>query len=239
MCFDDVKYTIMYMLKKNGYVVTDTPIDFDKKMPLNTTLPNILFKSYNDDYAKINIIDYDYYSKYGEEKIPNFDIDIVNSYLIIDDYKSKIIDYDKNIGMVTVEKMLDKTLFPYNDILYISIDDNKIKKKEDIIFLSSSYSYMVNKNINVIEYYRRFNFNIFIFNDMGDDKVTEYITSLYNIFERDFPLLNENYKMSKKYGYIVNPLTFDITETNITNKILRGSILIRTYKEKGGKHGNC
>lgn len=239
MCFDDIKYTIMYMLNKNGYIVTDTPIDFDKKMPLNIEFPNILFKSYDEDYTKINIIDYDYYNKYGEEKIPNFDIDIINNYLILDNIKVRIIDYDKEFGTITTDKVLSKTLFPYNDMLYISVDDEEIKKNEDVIFLSSSYSYMVNKNINVIEYYRRFNFNVFIFDDIGDNKAIEYMKSLYSIFERDFPLLDKNYEMTKKYGYIANPLTFDITETNITNKILRGSILIRTYKEKGGKHGNC
>lgn len=230
MSFDAVKNTMMYMLEKNGYTVTDTPIDFGEKMPLNIKLPSVLFKSYADDYAKIDILDYDTYVKYGKEQIPNFDIDIINSYLMVDDNKTRILDYDKETGTITTENVLSKSLFAYNDVLYISIDENRIKKNDDVIFLSNSYSYMVNKNMNVIEYYRRFNFNIFIFEDIGDSKTAEYMTSLYKIFERDFPILNEDYQKTKKYAYISNPLTFDISETNITNKILRGSILIRTYK---------
>lgn len=224
MYLDNLKNTIMYKIKKEfkDIKVTDTPINNNKETK-EYKFPTLLFKSYVDDnYDKINVIDYDVYNKYLKEHILN-NINNTN-YVYYNDFKYKILNYEN--GVLYLEKPI-KNLHEYNDILYLN-DAKEIN--EDFIFVSSPYTYSDRLNYNTLIVYRRFNFDIFIYEDLHNDKIEFYTSKLHNLFSRDFFVLDNDYKETKTMAYIQTNLNFDISEYNITNKILRGSILIKVYK---------
>lgn len=230
---DNLKLTIMEKLKENfkDIVITDTPINNDIKTK-DYRLPKVLFKDYKDkNHKSIEVIDYETYNKYMEEKIPNFNnINIVNLNITENnEKKSKILEWDDIIGVLKLDKSMSN-LHPYNSILYILNDSENVEEvNKDFIFVYSSYNYANTLNKNMVEYFHRFNIDVFIYNDLNNNKIDFYSRKIHEIFNRDFNLLNEDMVLSKDVAYIYNQLSFDMSEYNISNKILRGSMLIRTY----------
>ena len=74
--------------------------------------------------------------------------------------------------------------------------------------------------------------DIFIYDDPNNDKVFEYNERIRKLFNRDFQLLDKDNNKLKKTAYIYNQSTFDMSEYNISNKIVRSSMLIKTIEKE-------
>lgn len=233
MYIDKIKNTIMYMIeKKLNIKVTDTPID--TKNDSKNIQYKLLFKSYVDnDIKKIQLIDYNEYNDYLKEIIPEIvSLDIENSCLEFNGVEYKIKSYEN--GVFTLYDNLDK-LDSYYDILFLKLKGENISKNIDFIFVNSPYNYSDRLDYNTLIMYRRFNLNIFVYNDKNNNMIDYYTNELGDLFSRDFFLLDENYEKTNIMIHIQNELNFDMSEYNISNKIIRGSILLKYYKKRSDK----
>lgn len=228
----DLKYTIMNMLKSQfDILVTDTPINNEKEKD-NFMFPPVLFKKYYDDtYTRIQVIDYDKYVNYRKEVIQTFNnLNIYRFNLTKEDGTSVYIkEYDTNIGAFETFEPMDN-LLEYNDKLYVLKSTEEVQEKEkDFIYVYSAYNYANTMNKNTVAHYNRINIDIFIYDDEDNHKMDNYCDIIHKLFERDFTIYDDE---NKKIGtaYIQTQLSFNMSEYNISNKILRGSMLIRTYK---------
>lgn len=228
--YDELKYTIIKMIQKQlNITVLDSPVEKNinnKKYEF----PILLFKSYynNNEKNKFNIIDYEKYDTYGIEEMPNLDISIIKDmYVIFDGQRYKIINY--NNGVLEIDTVINN-LSAYNDMFMIESFGEDIDLTKDYIIVSSPYSYDNRIDYNTVENFRRFQIDIFLYNDLNDSKVTYNTQEIQRLFNRDFQILDKSgNKIKKQFAYIQSNLTFDIVEYNISNKIVRGSMLIRTY----------
>lgn len=224
--YDELKQTIIKMIQWDIDIpVLDSPIEnnvTNKKFKF----PILLFKSYyRNEKHIINVIDYKYYDKFGKEKIPKIKQSLKGMYVICNNQKYKIVEY--NNGKLELETNI-YNLSEYNDMIVIEEENEEIKK--DFILITSPYNYNRTMNANTVENFRRFQIDIFLYNDLDEDKVTYYTKKLHKIFERDFQILDRySLKINGQFAYIQDQLSFDIPEYNISNKIVRGSMLIRTY----------
>lgn len=231
-----LKYTVMQMLKKefSDLLITDTPINNESKTK-EYKFPKVLFKEYKDSECKlIQVIDYETYDKYLKEEVPDFLGKNIYGYnLCLDNnIKSKILNYDDNIGVFELETPI-KNLYEYNDMLYILDNYTDVEEStDDFIFVYSTYSYAKTLNANTVENYVRINMDVFIYDDPNNDKVFEYNERIRKLFNRDFQLLDKDNKKLKKTAYIYNQSTFDMSEYNVSNKIVRSSMLIKTIEKE-------
>lgn len=231
-----LKYTVMQMLKKefSDLLITDTPINNESKTK-EYKFPKVLFKEYKDSECKlIQVIDYETYDKYLKEEVPDFLGKKIYGYnLCLDNnIKSKILDYDDNIGVFELETPI-KNLYEYNDMLYVLDNYTDVEEStDDFIFVYSTYSYAKTLNANTVENYVRINMDVFIYDDPNNDKVFEYNERIRKLFNRDFQLLDKDNKKLKKTAYIYNQSTFDMSEYNVSNKIVRSSMLIKTIEKE-------
>lgn len=231
-----LKHTVMQMLKKEfpNLLITDTPINNESKTK-EYKFPTVLFKEYKDSECKlIQAIDYEAYDKYLREEVPYFLGKNIYGYnLCLDNnIKSKIISYDDNIGVFELETPI-KNLYEYNDMLYVLDNYTDVDEKvADFIFVYSTYGYAKTLNANTVENYVRINIDIFIYDDPNNDKVFEYNERIRKLFNRDFQLLDKDNNKLKKTAYIYNQSTFDMSEYNISNKIVRSSMLIKTIEKE-------
>lgn len=231
-----LKYTVMQMLKKEfpNLLITDTPINNETKTK-EYKFPKVLFKEYKDSECKlIQVIDYETYDKYLKEEVPDFLGKNIYGYnLCLDNnIKSKILNYDDNIGVFELETPI-KNLYEYNDMLYILDNYTDVEEStDDFIFVYSTYSYAKTLNANTVENYVRINMDVFIYDDPNNDKVFEYNERIRKLFNRDFQLLDKDNKKLKKTAYIYNQSTFDMSEYNVSNKIVRSSMLIKTIEKE-------
>ena len=222
----DVKKTMMNMLNKEfpNIVVTDTPIDNDR----DSSNSKLLFAGYGDSKNIIKVIDYDNYRNFSKETIPTIDKnDLIGKNLVFNNKEYKINDY--NNGVLTLSDNI-YNLYEYNDY-FDNLEEVNLNK--DYIMVYSIYNFSKTLNKNIVAIYMRFNIDIFINDDLHNDKVNEYSSKIRKLFNRDFVILNEkNNKGNEDFAYIENPINFRVSEYNITNKILRGSILLRIYKNE-------
>lgn len=231
-----LKYTVMQMLKKefSDLLITDTPINNESKTK-EYKFPKVLFKEYKDSECKlIQVIDYETYDKYLKEEVPDFLGKKIYGYnLCLDNnIKSKILNYDDNIGVFELETPI-KNLYEYNDMLYVLDNYTDVEEStDDFIFVYSTYSYAKTLNANTVENYVRINMDVFIYDDPNNDKVFEYNERIRKLFNRDFQLLDKDNKKLKKTAYIYNQSTFDMSEYNVSNKIVRSSMLIKTIEKE-------
>lgn len=148
-------------------------------------------------------------------------------YVIFDGQRYKIINY--NNGVLEIDTVINN-LSAYNDMFMIESFGEDIDLTKDYIIVSSPYSYDNRIDYNTVENFRRFQIDIFLYNDLNDSKVTYNTQEIQRLFNRDFQILDKSgNKIKKQFAYIQSNLTFDIVEYNISNKIVRGSMLIRTY----------
>lgn len=231
-----LKYTVMQMLKKEfpDLLITDTPINNETKTK-EYKFPTVLFKEYKDSECKlIQAIDYETYDKYLKEEVPYFLGKNIYGYnLCLDNnIKSKILNYDDNIGVFELETPI-KNLYEYNDMLYVLDNYTDVEEEtDDFIFVYSTYGYAKTLNANTVENYIRINMDIFIYDDPNNNKVFEYNERIRKLFNRDFQLLDQDNNKLKKTAYIYNQSTFDMSEYNISNKIVRSSMLIKTIEKE-------
>lgn len=234
---DLLKFTIIDMLRNKfkDIVITDTPIQSEIETK-EYSIPKVLFKSYKDKKCKhLEVIDYEQFDKYGTEKTPNFEnINIKDYYLCLNEKsKHKIINWDDNVSVFEIETPLKK-LYEYNDILEIKNKDEDMDKliNKDFIYVYSPYNFANTLNKNTVFYNRRFNIDIFIYNDKHNEKIDYYTKEIHNLFSHDFIILNENKEKTRNMAYIYTQLNFNMSEYNISNKIVRGNMLIRTIENK-------
>lgn len=231
-----LKYTVMQMLKKEfpDLLITDTPINNETNTK-EYKFPIVLFKEYKDSECKlVQVIDYETYDKYLKEKVPYFLGKNIYGYnLCLDNnIKSKILNYDDNIGVFELETPI-KNLYEYNDMLYVLDNYTNVEEEiDDFIFVYSTYSYAKTLNANTVENYIRINMDIFIYDDPNNNKVFEYNEKIRKLFNRDFQLLDQDNNKLKKTAYIYNQSTFDMSEYNVSNKIVRSSMLIKTIEKE-------
>lgn len=230
---DRVKMTIIEKLKENfDIMVSDTPIEVDKD---EISLPSVVFKEYPcDNYIKT--IDREMYDKYKKEVNPSFETDVAGLYISRDKGdRAKIIEYDYDSGTFILENNIDN-LCEYMDILYIVDEDNILSSKsKDFILVQSPYSYSDTMNYITEVRYRRFDISIFIYEDINDEKVEFYTSKISKLFARDFSILDENKERTRDYAYIQSELVFDTSEYNISNKVIRGSMLLKFFNLRSDK----
>lgn len=226
--YDELKNTIIKMIQqKLDIKVTDSPIG-KKLKNKEFQFPIFLFKSYyRNTKHKFNVIDYEKYDTYGIEDIPKIDFSIKNMYIIYENQRYKIISY--NNGVLEIETDINN-LSKDNDTFVIETFGEDINVEKDFILVSSPYSYDNRLDYNTVENFRRFQIDIFVYNDLHDNKNIYYRKEIQKIFDRDFQILDKNgKKINKQFAYIQSQLYFDVVEYNASNKIIRGSMLIRTY----------
>lgn len=226
--YDDLKQTVVKMIKKEIDIpVLVSPIETTNK-DKNKQYPKLLFKSYDlDSYTRFNVINYDIYDKYNREEIPIFDYSVIGLYILCCGKEYKIVGYSKGILEIDAPIL---NLSEYNDEIIIKEEGINIQDSKDYILVTCPYNYDRTMNANTITNFRRFQLDIYIYNDISEDKIIYYSKILNKLFARDFQIIDKNNKKIKgQIAYIYSQLTFDVTEYNITNKILRGSMLIKTY----------
>lgn len=226
--YDELKYTIIKMIQqKLNISILDSPIE-NKISSKEYKFPILLFKSYHKNIKnKFNVIDYEKYDIYGIEDIPNINVSIKDMYIVFENHRYKIINY--NNGVLEIDTDIDN-LSNYNDAFIIESFGEDLDTTKDYIIVSSQYSYDNRIDYNTVENFRRFQIDLFLYNDLHDNKSTYYIKEIQKIFDRDFQILDKNgKKINRQFAYIHSNLYFDVVEYNMTNKIIRGSMLIRTY----------
>lgn len=226
--YDNLKNTIIKMLQsKLNIPILNSPIE---KPPKNKkfTFPLMLFKSYvNDSKNKINVILYEDYDKYNKTTIPIINNNLDNLYVDINNTLYKIKNY--NDGVLELEENVDN-LSEYNDFINIVEENEKNIFNKDFIIVTSPYNYNKTMNLKTVVNFRRFQIDLFLYDDLDEKKYMYYTTIIHKLFERDFQILDKNNnKIKGQFAYIHNQLSFDVREYNISNKIISGSMLIRTY----------
>lgn len=223
MYIDDLKLTIMNMIQNTfpDIKVTDTPIE--SKIDKKNNYPFLLYKnSLNKNNTLIQVIDRDKYIDFGIEEIPKLE-NVKGMKIIYNNIENEILDYNNDTGTLKLKNSCNN-LLPYSDYFIVNGNDTSNK---NFILINVPYNYSDTLNYNTIIYYRRFNLDIFIYDDVNNNMVEYYTNKLHNLFARDFKILN-----SKEIVYIESQLTFDMSEYNISNKIIRGSMLIKRIKER-------
>lgn len=218
--------TLIQMIRKAlpNVVVSDKPL---KENNDKVQTQKLLFVRYETD-TKIKVIDYEAYESYGQEN--NLIIDnIEGKFINYDNKKYKVLSYVD--GVIELSEKIEG-LYEYNDILKLTDEINISNKEEkDFIFVYSGYNYSNTRNYVYVDYFFRYNIDIFIYNDEDNSKIAYYSKVLGKLFNRDFFKLDIEGRPTKEMLYVQNQLTFGLTEYNISNKIIRGSILLK-YSSK-------
>lgn len=218
-----VKKHMMLKLEKLGIRVSDTM--FEKEVhhqPLNLQSYKYIFTKDGKTKNEIYIIDLDYYDNYGKEKIPN--IDLKGKYVFIDNQFIEIIDYRG--GLITLEKELSVDLVPYmSEIIICDESINPTEPIDDYVYIEERYTYDQRLNYNRVEVYTRYDIGVFSYNDENGDKAYEYVNKIKQLFDRDFELGDKN-----KIAFIQDPISFDTVEKNQKDRVVFGSIFIRTCR---------
>lgn len=189
--------------------------------------PMMLFLEYLEE-NKIKVIDYQQYDKKGINVAPKLE-DIIGLYICNATNKSEILDYDGIEGVITLaDNHLGLDMVEYMDELII---EQEVQPKEikDYIFVTSLSNFSKRLNHNVVEDYRRFEIGIFCYDDENENKCNYYMDVLKSEFDTDFEILGSDTK-AKKMAYIFNPLKFNVTINGEENRVVYGSIMIKTYK---------
>ena len=207
-----LKTTIMEMIKEELNIeVVDTPIVNGEK-----TSESLLFVGYIDDLKnKFKVINYNEYDLYGKEVIVP---DLVIESVTIDNIEYKVTDYDGRQGILELDEEIHR-LMPYEDKIDLSIVG------KEFILVTSPYSYTRRLSKSLINYYYRYQFDLFLYDEVNEDRLDDMINKLHNLFSVDFSIDKSN-----SYAFIQSPLTFKRMEFLNTDKVVRGSILLRLDK---------
>lgn len=206
--------------------VVDTIIEEKDYLTEVNEYPKLLISEIVDSKT-IRVINYDKYDKMGIEEIPILN-DIVGLYVCNATTKYLIESYDNGIMVLEGESM--DSMVEYIDELTIESNDSdggKLKKDMDYIYVTSLHNFNRKLNYSVSEVYRRFEIGVFCYNDPDESKCNNYMEILRDVFDSDFELLN-----TKDFAYIFNPIKFDIENNGKINRVVYGSIMIKTYKTK-------
>ena len=225
MCYrDNIKYTIQRKIEELGIPVKLSYIEDLDEPPIGD-FPKLLFDESVGDGFKV--IDFESYDKFGRVVEPNL-IDIVGLFMCTDTVTSEIVDYTDNI--ITLKEPINKSMVKYMSELTIQKGTHREDINGDYCFISSLFSRTKRLNAIVVEHYRRYEIGIFCKNDEDEAKMYRYMTQLGDIFDKDFVILDSKGEPTKEIAYIFTPLKFDITEHGRQDRLIYGSMMIKTYK---------
>ncbi|MGL5646979.1 MAG: hypothetical protein ACRDDY_03930 [Clostridium sp.] len=214
-------------LKLENLTVNDGHLEEVK--PTQRTFPRMLFKDFvNKDKKSIYVVDYERYDKYGKEEIPKIVGDVSGLEVEFDKkvISNVISSYDPTTGVIEFENPIsDKTFKFKTEVLIVenveSVGENKVE-----IYAVSTIS--TTKNRNITSKLRRYDLVLFTFNDENGDLTNYYIDQIQSTLRRDFLLLDENYEKTKSIVYIEDNCRFDIHDYNKSNRVMRGTVLLKT-----------
>jgi hypothetical protein len=218
---DKLKNTIIAKIKK---VVNIPVIDSveDKVSRSVVSYPKMLFMEQIDKLT-IRVVDYEIYDKMEVEKPPLLE-NVVGLYICNATSKSLIKSYDSEKGIIVLESGLG-SMVEGMDELIIESDKPTEEKIEDYIYVTSLSNFSRKLNYSTVEVFRRFEIGVFCYDDKNENKCNYYMEVLRSEFDRDFNLLNSN-----ETAYISNAMKFDVVENGKLNRVVYGSILLKTYK---------
>lgn len=220
---DILKESIISKIRKILDIpVRDNILHEDNKNDKQFSFPKLLIKNIISE-NEIEVIDFKSYDEMGLEIIPSLK-NTIGLYLCIDDNKFLIID---NVdGTIVLENKIPNTMIEYVDVCEILSDDTCEKTEvNDYVYVSSISNFGRRLNYKLSETYRRFEIGIFCYNDPNESKCNYYMEKLRDEFSFDFKLVESN-----ELAYIFNPIKFDIVENGRLNRVIYGSIMIKTYK---------
>ena len=225
---DSLKETIKYKISQ----VLDIPVKdsvIDTKKPTGmSSYPKMLFKSYISE-TEIQVIDYDTYDIKGREVPPILD-NVVGLYICNATKKSEIVAYDESKGVITLaDNQLGSKMVEYINELIIETD-NQVEDTEDYILITSLHNFSRRLNNNLVEDYRRFQIGVFCNEDPNENKCNYYMEILRRDFDRDFQIVDSDFKKTKDTAYVYSPIKFDVEENGKLNRVVYGSVMIKTYK---------
>lgn len=225
MYIDILKETIKHKINNVLNIpVKDTIVTEDKLEDKKIKFPKLLV-SEKIDSNTIKVIDLHKYDTMGVEETPVLK-DIVGLYVCNTTVKSLVKSYDN--GIIMLEDDIIDSIVEYIDEFTIESSDEDCKiENKDYIYITSLHNFNRKLNYNVSEVYRRFEIGLFCYDDPDESKCNKYMDILRDEFESDFKLLNSN-----DSAYIFNPMKFDVVENGKLNRVIYGSIMIRTYKTK-------
>ncbi|MGL5458909.1 MAG: hypothetical protein ACRDBY_04775 [Cetobacterium sp.] len=225
---DSLKETIKYKISQVLDIpVKDSVIDTKKQTGMSS-YPKMLFKSYISD-TEIEVIDYDKYDIKGKEVPPILD-NVVGLYICNATKKSKVVAYDESKGVITLaDNQLGSKMVEYINELIIETD-NQSEDSEDYIFITSLHNFSRRLSDTLVEDYRRFQIGVFCNEDPNENKCNYYMEVLRKEFDRDFQIIDSEFKKTKEIAYIFNPVKFDVEENGKLNRVVYGSVMIKTYK---------
>lgn len=202
--------------------VIDNILHEDNKNDKQFSFPKLLIKKIISE-TEIEVIDFKSYDEMGLDIIPSLK-NIVGLYLCIDEELFLITDYID--GTIILEKEIPNTIVEYVDVCEI-VANKTCEKNEvnDYMYVSSISNFGRRLNYKLTETYRRFEIGIFCYNDPNESKCNYYMEKLRDEFSSDFKLVESN-----ELAYIFNPIKFDIVENGRLNRVIYGSIMIKTYK---------
>ena len=227
---DFVKLTLIKMvsdLKLQNLIVCDGHIE-SKNENIPTQYPKMLFKSFIDT-THVEVIDFDKYDTYGEEIPPIIVGDVSGIELQFNNKNigSVISSYDPTNGIIEIDKSPSENCFKYNTTITFADVDRKPNSENKIeIYPISTINRVKNKNIT--EKIRRYDLILFTFKDDNGDLSDYYSDMIQQVLQRDFILLDENYEKTKSIVYIEDQCRFDLLEYNKNNRVVRGTILLKT-----------
>lgn len=220
---DILKESIISKIRKILDIpVRDNILHEDSKNDKQFSFPKLLIKNIISE-NEIEVIDFKSYDEMGLETIPSLK-NTIGLYLCIDDNRFLITDYVD--GIIVLENEISNTIVEYVDVCEI-VSENACEKTEinDYVYVSSISNFGRRLNYKLTETYRRFEIGIFCYNDPNESKCNYYMEKLRDEFSFDFKLIESN-----ELAYIFNPIKFDIVENGRLNRVIYGSIMIKTYK---------
>lgn len=222
---DILKETIKDKIRKVLDIpVRDSILDEEIKEDKKFKYPKLLI-SEKINSTTIKVIDFEKYDKMGVEKSPILK-NIVGLYVCNATVKSLIKSYDNGV-MILEDNSMD-SMVEYIDELTIESESEDCQLgNKDYIYVTSLHNFNRKINYNVSEVYRRFEIGLFCYDDPNESKCNNYMEILRDEFDSDFKLLE-----SKDFAYIFNPINFDVEENGRLNRVVYGSIMIKTYKTK-------
>ncbi|MGL5100827.1 MAG: hypothetical protein ACRC6B_12500 [Fusobacteriaceae bacterium] len=221
---DYLKGTIMNKIRSCLDIkVTDIVIPKDEDIETKIAeFPKLLFIGYEGDNG-IKVADLDYFINYGTYEQPVLEnVEGLSIYNM--GRESTIVSWEGNILTLTDNGLGSDMIVDIDELV---IGSPVEEGTEDYIYVKSLHNLSKRLNKLTVEDFRRFEIGIFVYEDSNENKSNYYMSELRGEFDEDFTIKEAE---RTKSAYIQSPLKFEVTEDGKTNRIIYGSIMIKTYK---------
>lgn len=231
MKIDLVKKTLVKMIKElnlNDIEISDGHIESTENTETRSH-PKMFFKKMIDT-KNIQVVDFEQYDLYDIEEVPVIIGDISGIEIQFDNKDVGIIasSYDPINGVITIEdELLSEVVFELSTIVTFKETGRKSDCKNKLeIYPISTINVVHNKNIT--SKVRRYDLMLFTVGDSNGDIVDYYSDEIQKVLRRDFVLLDNSGDKTRSVVYIEDPCRFDLIEYNKDNRVVRGTILLKT-----------